>query len=301
MVPALISLLRLWKTSRDRKPGPLQPPPFFILGSGRNGSTLLASILNNHKDIFIPPEAYVLPYAIMRWKIMKGESVQDFCDFVVDELKRRDVEPKWALGNMTGADIIVRLPSERPVVQEVFDALYRLYGESLGKPFTLWGDKTPMLTHFVDYIYPEVPGAKYIFLIRDPRDVVLSYSKMKDHLASDPRYAIWKWNDSVRSYDFLKQKTKVLLIKYEDLATSSEEVLKKTQEFLGVELIHNIAEQPREAGLLNVQRLSHLGNITNPINAGSVHNWRGKLSPEMIKMINSGVGSRLARFGYPEV
>ena len=39
---------------------------FFILGSGRNGSTLLASILNAHHNLFIPPEQFVLPYVIMK-------------------------------------------------------------------------------------------------------------------------------------------------------------------------------------------------------------------------------------------
>ena len=44
---------------------------FFILGSGRNGSTLVASILNAHRDIFIPPEQFILPYAIMKRYLSK--------------------------------------------------------------------------------------------------------------------------------------------------------------------------------------------------------------------------------------
>ena len=40
---------------------------FFIFGSGRNGSTLLARLLNTHSQIFLPPEQFALPYTIIDW------------------------------------------------------------------------------------------------------------------------------------------------------------------------------------------------------------------------------------------
>ena len=58
----LVQLIRLFTSKNSSKIN----PNFFIIGSGRNGSTLLATILNAHKDIFIPPEQFVLPYAIIR-------------------------------------------------------------------------------------------------------------------------------------------------------------------------------------------------------------------------------------------
>ena len=51
---------------RNKKKDYSSENSFFILGSGRNGSTLLSSILNAHKSLFIPPEQFVLPYAIMK-------------------------------------------------------------------------------------------------------------------------------------------------------------------------------------------------------------------------------------------
>ena len=38
--------------------------PFFIIGSGRSGNTLLRSILSGNSDISIPPESYRIPFAI---------------------------------------------------------------------------------------------------------------------------------------------------------------------------------------------------------------------------------------------
>jgi len=41
--------------------------PFFIIGSGRSGNTLLRSILSGSSDISIPPESYRLPFAIKKF------------------------------------------------------------------------------------------------------------------------------------------------------------------------------------------------------------------------------------------
>jgi len=59
------SLVRFIKWLKTYKPVELSNPPFFILGSGRNGSTLLSAILNSHQSVFIPPEQFVLPFSIM--------------------------------------------------------------------------------------------------------------------------------------------------------------------------------------------------------------------------------------------
>ena len=63
LIPSLIKLVKLFRKNKNYHS--ISEQPFFILGSGRNGSTLLASILNSNPNILIPPEQYVLPYSIM--------------------------------------------------------------------------------------------------------------------------------------------------------------------------------------------------------------------------------------------
>ena len=59
----LVRFIKLFFANYHSK---IKNPPFFILGSGRNGSTLLSSILNAHPELFIPSEQFILPYTIMR-------------------------------------------------------------------------------------------------------------------------------------------------------------------------------------------------------------------------------------------
>ena len=44
---------------------------FFIIGSGRNGSTLLGGMLNTNNNVFIPPEQYVLGYSLLKWNLKR--------------------------------------------------------------------------------------------------------------------------------------------------------------------------------------------------------------------------------------
>ena len=46
----------------------ISPPPFFIVGSGRSGNTLLRAVLTGHSKVAIPPESYVLAKTIRRFR-----------------------------------------------------------------------------------------------------------------------------------------------------------------------------------------------------------------------------------------
>lgn len=50
------------------------PRPFFIIGSGRSGSTLLRRILCANPELHIPPETYVLGPAISLWEATEGDA-----------------------------------------------------------------------------------------------------------------------------------------------------------------------------------------------------------------------------------
>ena len=58
-------------------------------------------------------------------------------------------------------------------VSEGYRAFYRAYAERFGKP--RWGDKTPMSCLHLDTIESVLPEAHFIHLIRDGRDVALSW------------------------------------------------------------------------------------------------------------------------------
>lgn len=287
LVPSLIKLVKLFRKDKSIA---LKEQPFFILGSGRNGSTLLASIINSNKGISIPPEQYVIPYSIMEW-YLKPWTFSDFSKNLISNLLKKNKTSNWDFNKEKLGSKLFELEQGQFGLNNVIDTVFKEYS---GKKIKLWGDKTPLNTHFIEYIYDVFPKGKYIMLLRDPRDVVLSYSKMPEHPASNPRYATWKWNDSLRTLDFLeRKKARVLLVKYEDLVTDTDKELTRISEFLNIEIRNEKSHDE-----LGVSGQKHHENLSKPISSASIGKWKKELPSEVIDLITPRLRKNMKRFNY---
>jgi hypothetical protein len=270
----------------------LSPPPFFILGSGRNGSTLLASILNVHKDVFVPPEQFILPYTIFKRYLKFYWSINNLKQDVVNTIKMPNQTLNWKVD-------LKEIELKDKDIASFFNSIYRSYAKQVKGDVKIWGDKTPLNIHFANFIYPEFSNAKYIFLIRDPRDVALSYKKLTNHKARNTDFAIWKWNDSVKMLDYLLARTDVLIIKYEDLVHNPERELKKILSYLEISEDMSILSSKSGASDMGVGDHSFHQNLDKPINSSSVGKWKLELKGLDIKYIEQQTKLNRKRFDYP--
>ena len=91
----------------------------------------------------------------------------------------------------------------------LFDTIFNKHKDKVKPNSKIWGDKSPLNTNFIKYIYPEFQTAKYIFLLRDPRDVALSYKKYLGNQFFN--FGIWKWQDSVKAYAYLQSMNSTII------------------------------------------------------------------------------------------
>jgi len=284
----LISIVQLFRFF-SKSPSKIENPHFFIIGSGRNGSTLLATILNAHKQIVIPPEQFVLPYAIIRRYVLFFWPNRRWVENVKSLISDTEKTIKWDIDiediNFKGKDIPF-----------LFNNIFNTYKDKFKPECKIWGDKSPLNTNFIKYIYPEFPDAKYIFLMRDPRDVALSYRK---YLGFDSfRYGIWKWHDSVKSYYYLLERTNVLLVKYENLVESPTNELSRITDFLNLNKDDSISKSKVSANQMGVEEDSHHQNLRKPISSRSVGNWKNELSEIDLSYFTINIKTEMKRFGY---
>jgi len=284
----LVSFMRIFSI----KPINLFPAPFFILGSGRNGSTLLASILNAHKDVFVPPEQFILPYTIFKRYLKFYWSINNLKQDVLNAIKMPNQTLNWNVD-------LKQIKLKDKGIASFLNSIYRTYAKQFKGDVKIWGDKTPLNIHFVNFIYPEFSNAKYIFLIRDPRDVVLSYKKLTEHKANNTDFAIWKWNDSIKMLDYLLARTDVLIIKYEELVYNPDKELKKILSYLELSEDMSILSSKSGAIDMGVGNHSYHQNLDKPINSSSVGKWRFKLKDLDIKYTEQNTKLNRQRFGYP--
>ena len=268
--------------------------PFFILGSGRNGSTLLASTLTQYQNIHIPPEQFVLPYAIMKFRLFNFFSWKRLTKIIWNDYKKEENTTNWKFYQEN--------LKESKSLKGILD---KVYSSSTNKKFKIWGDKTPQNTYFIKYIFPVYPNAKYVFIVRDGRDVVNSLVKMMQPNKKYQSYsehqlfqrATELWNKSINVYDWLQQKgANLLLVKYEDFTSNPDKTINEIASFLNVEL-GNLQEDEK-AKRMGVQNMSHHQNLSKPISTSSIGKWKKELSQEQISSIQSLIEENLNRFNY---
>ena len=79
----------------------------------------------------------------------------------------------------------------RDFVEAIFQAT-----RILGKP--RWGDKTPFYTPDIDVLHRIFPDAKFLHLVRDGRDVVLSQKSIEWMSGNLPKLILdWRWKTTI--------------------------------------------------------------------------------------------------------
>ena len=272
------------------------PQPFFIIGSGRNGSTLLNRMLNQHPDLFLPSEQYFLGNSIAKFKLYNWLLWRDLVKVVIGELMRDTGSHTW---DFEPNEVFRAInESDDKSLQKMTDTIFRTYGEK-SKDFSHWGDTTPLNTCYLPEIWSVYPQAKYVFLIRDGRDVVDSYKRGKAEYLGElsvPEKAVNHWKHAILQYDWLQQKTKVHMLRYEELVTRPEEVLLALCEFLEVDYVSDLLHFHQHDPASELYKEPQHANIFKPVNTESVGKWRESFKEN--DPIFSVIQKELKRFGY---
>jgi len=198
--------------------------PFFIIGSGRSGTTLLRAILSRHPDIAIPPENYGLINAIKKFIRYNGLDWQDIVNLVYGEFQSHEGFRYWETDLFKHVRRAYDCPKEEASLAFIIDCAYRAYMHEHKPDATIWGDKTPFNTLRLKWIHKTFPEARYIHLLRDGRDVVASY--VKADLMPDIEAACDRWLRSIAAVHKFEKKigaNRVLTVRYENLVTATED------------------------------------------------------------------------------
>jgi hypothetical protein len=217
------------------------PPPVFIIGNPRSGTTLLRLMLTNHQNIVIPPECGFAVWFYEKYHSLHF-SENEISAFIQDLSGARKIET-WNLDYAQLRKYIIS--SEVASYPQIVAAVYKFYGHSLGKNARRWGDKNNFYLHHIETLSTMFPSAQFIHIVRDGRDVACSYKALsKSQIIS--RYApdlpvsiqeiAHEWMENIQKIrtSFKKLPSwQVLEIRYEDLVSSTVKELQKICDFLG--------------------------------------------------------------------
>ncbi|WP_420554888.1 sulfotransferase family protein [Neptuniibacter marinus] len=271
----------------------------FIVGCGRSGNTLLRRLLMERFDIYIPPESYVLPRQINQYLVSGHlkwvekvdvilsfiENHPEFNTFGVKSLRGFKKEAKeWKSSEQTYLNLIVGL-YQWLAINNNCDSLWV-------------GDKTPLNTLNLGLLNKAFPNAKFIFLERDPVDVIQSY--LASGIYDNAIDASLRWQRSLTAwlrFKKIKHKSDLIELQYERLVTNHDSVLEE----IGKQFL--LPERDRGKGfelssLGDVLSRSHHSNVKNAPSTGSIGKGRVTIKEGDLKSARKVLGKLPQKRGY---
>lgn len=276
------------------------PPPFFIVGCPRSGTTLLQVLIEQHPAIAIPPESFLFlrftPFAAMYGDLAQPGNLQRLVRELLADERVRD----WSLG-IRPEDFIQRLPPA-PTLKDVIAGIFRLYAEQQGK--ARWGDKTPQHAMSLPEIKALFPEAKILHLVRDGRDVAESMSRIT--IGPCSVYGIARrWDRFVRTtrnFAASMDPKNYLEIRFEDLVQAPEETRRRVFEFLEEDpaLCSAVTDRVPDTASRRqaVSAAQHHAGLKGIISREKIGVFQTRFTPRELAVFEWVAGDSLKALGY---
>ena len=299
-----------------RRTAPARPPAPFIVGVGRSGTTLLRLMLDAHPEMAIPSETYFVPPLIREARRHKPASV----DVLLDAIVRND-HHRWQDHGLDEGELRARLESlSNPAPGAAVRAFFELYAEK--HQASRWGDKTPLYLKEMKRIHSAIPEASFIHMIRDGRDVALSFSnrlKAMDPPREPPPPAklAKRWKRLIlRGRRMAERLPSYREVRYEELVGEPERVLMEVCSAIELEFNPAMARHhERAAERLDemsrdlpeadgrplrpgAERMRAHALAKQPPQASNAGKWRDEMPAEDVAEYESVAGDLLAELGY---
>ena len=262
--------------------------PFFVVGCGRSGNTLLRKMLVSGGDVSIPPESYVLPrivkyflmYNYLPWNILSAGILNEFESYPEFHTWGIRLEPVL---NKARA-----LEKPERTLENLLQLVYREYLESQNHLASKWGDKTPINSLYINKIHKVFPGAKYVHMLRDPRATTASY--LKAGLKDSVEEAVTFWVNSTNAIVSFKKRYPHLVttIEYEDLVKNPEIQLNNVCRHLNVNFKESMLLYWKDdKSLGDTDKHPHHANTSKPISLKNLDKWKEQLKMQEIRHIEN--------------
>lgn len=298
--------------------------PLILTAIGRSGTTWMMKLLSEHREIlssnFYPYEVKQSAYWMQMLKVMTDpadfafSSHPDKFDVTMGSIGHNPYNFPHYLNSYNNTEAFKAYYSTdmikymRDFAVARVDDFYTLVAQSENKPEGKYYAEKFVPTH-LQSIYRDIySSAKEIILVRDFRDVLCSAKSFneKRNSVSFGRERVsddFEWVEHVskagikRMANALEERrSTAFLVKYEDLITQPEKVLRDLFKYLEVDASQQVIEDViARASAANASMDAHK-TTKNP--AESIGRWKRDMSEDMQQLCAQEMGPMLALFGY---
>jgi hypothetical protein len=272
--------------------------PIFIIGTERSGTNLLRLMLNAHSGIAVPHPPHIMKL-FAPLEPLYGDLTNDrnFRRLIADVCKMVELHTyPWEI--VPDREQVFQQARERNLLNVYFQ-IYNQYLVQSGK--RRWCCKSTFMIEHVGDILRYYPDARFIFMLRDGRDVAVSAkSSIFNHF--HVYYSAKRWQREQRlglSWLAKLPPEQIMLLKYEDLIADAETVVKRLCSFLGEPFEEQMLEyhrsgEARKSGSLSVS----WENTAKPVIRDNAHKYRSQLDPAEIMQFEVIALDEMQELGY---
>lgn len=283
LAEALASLTR-----RQGGSAPLPPAtgerPFFVVGCGRSGTTLLNVMLGLHPRLAVVPESWL--HAGWRRARRNSASLEDVfkhCRYFL-----WGADPKW-VGEWFDVSASMSYP-------DLISAAFGSFAGYIGK--SRWGEKTSAARQLRP-LARLFPDAQFVHIIRDGREVATSLASQE---WGPPNAAVgactWRLDVTLgRSAARRLDRDRYLEIRYEELVVDPEATLKRVCSFLREDYDPVMVDYSKHVAEMEPWLSAGELNLAKPPTAG-VRDWRSGIASSEQRAVEAICHPLLMDLGY---
>lgn len=271
----------------------------FLMCSERSGSNLITKLLNAHKNICGPSTKHILnPVArnLFRYGDLTAEEnwnelLRDIytlisCDFSI-----------WK--STLGFEDLTNL-AQTGDIKSLIKEIYLFEAKANDKDHVFIKENKGY--EFLTFLLLHFPESKFIYQVRDPRDMALSWRNNKNHSGGILKAAKqWSYDQKhfIADYNSLQRFGKAHHIKYEDLISNPKGVLTEVLYFLGFNFHDEILNfHSDKITVENSKKQEAWHNLSKPILPNNSNKYAFQLSREEIAIIEKICFYEMKALGY---
>ena len=281
----------------------------FVVGSSRSGTTMMGRILGNHSDIFTFKELHFFGTI---WtndsiqKISNEQQVNLLSRLLCIQERGLFSQSNYSDFNENAKKILGEGITNPLAIYELF--LQTISNENSSK---ISCEQTPKNLYYLKEILKFFPDAKVINMVRDQRDVLLSQKNkwkrrflgakaiplaeaFRSFVNYHPILTAKVWNSSLTHSSKYLNSPRVKIVKFEDLLSESENVVKDICSFLDINFEEKMLEVPVIGSSTENDSKSAL-----IIDSSKVNKWKkGGLSNAEIYLSQNQSSENMDKFAY---
>ncbi|CAN5292999.1 sulfotransferase [soil metagenome] len=271
--------------------------PIFLVGTPRSGTSLISQIIGSHPGIAVPFESYFYAH-FASWLQLYGDlGIRRNRERLVRDILQTNVLQQW-VPRVDAQDALEHIDSGgRYDFGGVIAGIMASWCSGQGK--RRWGEKTPAHLFCADRILEDFPHAQFVHILRDGRDVAVSWKKV----AFGPKHvyaAARRWVEVLEATAALQERlgpAQFFELRYEDLLRDPEQTVGAVCDFLGEEYTPDMLAFYRSRHGYPTDARND-ANLARPIMAGNAEKWRQTLSSRELEIFEAVAGEELKLHGY---